>query len=306
MSIAGLTGPRNLSTIAPVIFMPTSFTIADIYPFKMAFGKTTRASLASISRQSLPFWSIYDTGSLQAVKQVLPSNSNIDKIETVVGSVRRIQPQNCKSRKPGSRGNGSCFLSKSCRIQIYMKNTLSRFYNGVLNPDLQHGTLTSHLTIRSLVKFHGYTVVNRGLSGSFNTKYGSLRNAGYTQYDFYRGENRSFTAWVIQYAIWGTKMDRLLSIAKGPRRGIWQFLPTPDRFNVLESANFVIACVALVFSIVGFVLGLVSIIYAKLSYQIGLESIDISKVSLDAAVPFVTQLLPDFYALTEVRKTHEV
>ncbi|KAK7454794.1 hypothetical protein Landi51_03003 [Colletotrichum acutatum] len=86
-----------------------------------------------------------------------------------------------------------------------------------------------------------------------------------------------------KYAIWGTKMDRLLSVAKGPRRGIWQFLPTPDRFNVLESANFVIACVALVFSIVGFVLGLVSIIYAKLSYQIGLESIDISKVSLDVS-----------------------
>lgn len=306
------------------------------------------------------------TPSEEAVKQVLPANNNIDTIETVVGSVRRsdqmpvedvVRAFSLKTANPGHQDREvmevvsvAATLESMTSIQVLpisntheksavlwecgasLKDTLSKIYNGVLNPDLQHGTLTSHLTIRSLVKFHGYTVVwtdflnqhlrideDSRLVWVFQHKIWLSSQVGrsdcsvpqsvllealdtlnvlfppdddQTRRFLQRREQEFYSLGYCgrvpstdlkKYAIWGTKMDRLLGIAKGPRRGIWQFLPTPDRFNVLESANFVIACVALVFSIVGFVLGLVSIIYAKLSYQIGLESIDISKVSLDVS-----------------------
>ncbi|KAK1700656.1 hypothetical protein BDP55DRAFT_643761 [Colletotrichum godetiae] len=211
-----------------------------------------------------------------------------------------------------------------------LKNTLSAFYREVPSLDSKYGALTPHLTIRSLVKFHGYTVVwtdflnqhllideESRLVWIFQHKIWLSSQIGRSESlvpqplllealdtlnvlfppdddhtrRFLQSREQEFYSLghcgrvpstdLKKYMYWGTNLDRLLTIAKGPRRGIWQFFPTPDRLNVLESANFVIASAALLLSIVGFVLGLVSIIYAKLSYQIGLESIDISKVSLD-------------------------
>ncbi|KAK1517961.1 uncharacterized protein CCOS01_12218 [Colletotrichum costaricense] len=102
------------------------------------------------------------------------------------------------------------------------------------------------------------------------------------------------------YEHWGKQIQQLVDILDGPPVGFRQFLPRRDRPNLIESANFWIACFVAVLAVISFVFGLIAVVYAKQSVEIANESLELTKLQYLLSIaqacsdPNEARLLPTF------------
>ncbi|TDZ26768.1 hypothetical protein Cob_v000050 [Colletotrichum orbiculare MAFF 240422] len=102
------------------------------------------------------------------------------------------------------------------------------------------------------------------------------------------------------YPYWGNKIEELITILDRPPSGLRQFLPHPDRTNLLESANFWIAAFVALLAVISFVFGLIAVVYAKESLEVSKDSLKLTELQYQLSLaqacsnPDEAALLPSF------------
>ncbi|TDZ46107.1 hypothetical protein CTRI78_v008982 [Colletotrichum trifolii] len=103
-----------------------------------------------------------------------------------------------------------------------------------------------------------------------------------TTYSFLKDQGQLFNNLILlrrdrtwhlgDYPYWGNRIEELITILDRPPSGLRQFLPHPDRTNLLESANFWIAASVALLAVISFVFGLIAVVHAKESLEVSKDS----------------------------------